>query len=446
MNANFNYTEPVGQRGQLQFSYSPSYSKSKADQQTFSYDAAGDKYSEFEPNLSNKFENTTVTQNGGISYRLGQSRDNQFAVGVNLQHSTLKSDRIYPSVSQVDQSFTNLLPNLQWRTRLSQHARFNLFYRASTNFPSVSQLQDVVNNSNELRKSVGNPDLKQSYSHFVSARYMFTNTQKGQSFFANLFLQAQQNYISTATYTAVLGDSTIQGGNILKKGAQLTKPVNLDGYKSLRTFFTFSQPVKFIKSNINLNTGFSYSRLPALINAVRSVTDNYTFNAGIVVASNISEYIDFNLSYNANFNTAKSTAIGATSSHYVNQAAGVQFNLLSKAGWFLQNDLSNQSYSGLSGGYNQSFWLWNAGVGKKFLKNKQGELKLTVFDLLKQNQSISREVTPTYIIDSQSQVLRQYFMLTFTYSLKNFGKAPAGNSQRRGGGGNGGGRGFGPGY
>ncbi len=445
LNANFNYTEPVGQKGQLQFSYSPAYSKSNADQQTYSYDAAGDKYSDFEPNLSNKFENTTLTQNGGISYRLGQSRDNQFAVGVNLQHSSLKSDRTYPTISQVDQSFTNLLPNLQWRTRLSQHARFNLFYRASTNFPSVTQLQDVVNNSNELRKSVGNPDLKQSYSHYVSARYMFTNTQKGQSIFANLFLQTQQNYISTATYTAVLGDSTIQGGNILKKGSQLTKPVNLNGYKSLRTFLTFSQPVKFIKTNVNLNTGFTYSRFPALINDVRSVTDNYAINAGIVLASNISEYVDFNLSYNAAFNTAKSTAVGAATSRYVNQSAGVQFNLLSKNGWFLQNDLSNQSYSGLSGGYNQSFWLWNAGVGKKFLKKKQGELKLTVFDLLKQNQSISREVTSTYITDSQTQVLQQYFMLTFTYSLKNFGKAPVNNS-RRGWEGGGGGRGFRPGY
>ena len=61
------------------------------------------------------------------------------------------------------------------------------------------------------------------------------------------------------------------------------------------------------------------------------------------------------------------------------------------------------------------------GIGKKFLKNKAAELKLSVFDLLKQNQSISRTVEANYIEDTQSQVLQQYFMLTFTYSLKNFG-------------------------
>jgi hypothetical protein len=67
--------------------------------------------------------------------------------------------------------------------------------------------------------------------------------------------------------------------------------------------------------------------------------------------------------------------------------------------------------------------LWNAAIGKKFLKNKVGELKLSVFDLLKQNQSIVRTVDARFIEDSQSQVLQQYFLLTFTYNLKNFGVA-----------------------
>jgi len=96
---------------------------------------------------------------------------------------------------------------------------------------------------------------------------------------------------------------------------------------------------------------------------------------------------------------------------------------LSKKGWFVQNDLSYTGYSGLGAGYNQQFVLWNAGIGKKFLKNQAGELKLSVFDLLKQNQSITRTVDPSFIEDVRNQVLQQYFLLTFTYKLKNFGTA-----------------------
>ena len=100
---------------------------------------------------------------------------------------------------------------------------------------------------------------------------------------------------------------------------------------------------------------------------------------------------------------------------------------MSKSGWFIQNDVTNQTYSGLSGGLNQSFWLWNAAIGKKFLKKQAAEIKLSVFDLLKQNQSIVRTVTGTYIEDAQNEVLQQYFMLTFSYSLKNFGTPARGN-------------------
>jgi hypothetical protein len=77
--------------------------------------------------------------------------------------------------------------------------------------------------------------------------------------------------------------------------------------------------------------------------------------------------------------------------------------------------------------------LWNVSAGKKFLSKQRGELKVTVFDLLKQNQSVSRTVDALYIEDVQTVVLQQYFMLTFTYSLRNFGKPAANNRAGVGG-------------
>ena len=416
------YTEPIGKKGQLQIDYNPSFQKNKADQQTYLFD--GSKYTQFDTTLSNRFDNTITTHNAGISYRLSPSKDEQFSVGVNFQHSNLESQRIFPTTTNVDQSFTNFLPNAMWRKKLSAYSNIRVFYRASTNFPSVTQLQDVVNLSNPLRVSSGNPELKQSYTHFLASRFSYTNTKTSRSFFANIFLQSAGDYISNAIFVAQK-DSVIQQGIVLNKGSQLTKPVNLDGYRNLRTFFTYSMPIKVLKTTVNLNAGFTYAKLPGQVNYIPTVTDNYTYNGGIVLASNISEYIDFNLSYNANFNDARTTGGTISTSNYVNQAIGGTLNLLNKKGWFIQNDISSQSYSGLSGGLDQRYTLWNAAIGKKFLKNRAGELKLSVFDLLKENQSITRTVTGTEITDSQSEVLQQYFMLTFTYNLKNFGKAKA---------------------
>jgi hypothetical protein len=429
----FAYTEPLSKKAQIQFEYTPAVQKNNANQQTFNYD--GVKYSVFDNTLSNKFENTITTNNGGVSYRFAKSRDEQLSFGLNAQHSKLESDRVYPTATRVNQTFANLLPNAMYRKKIGKYSNVRVFYRASTTFPSINQLQDVVNLNNPLRVSSGNPNLKQSYTNFLSGRYSYTNTKNSKSFFANLILQTAADFISSGTFVARNGDSTIQNGIVLKRGSQLTKPVNLDGYKTIRTFFTYSMPLKFIKTTVNLNAGYSYNRLPGFINNKNTITNSYAYNTGVVFGSNISEFVDFNISYNANFNNSNTTNTTGTSTRFVNQAAGLQLNLLNKKGWFIQNDVFGNKFSGLSAGFNQSFWLWNAAIGKKILKKQAGELKLSVFDLLKQNQSLVRTVTGTYIEDAQTQVLQQYFMLTFTYKLKNFG-TPArqsngdGNRQR----------------
>lgn len=330
----------------------PSVQKNKADQQAFLLDNG--KYSLFDSTLSNKFDNTITTNNAGISYRYSPGKDEQLFFGASYQNTKLESQRIFPTTSSVHQSFSNILPNAMWRKKISKSSNIRIMYRASTSFPTVNQLQDVVNLSNPLSVSSGNPGLKQSYTNLLSTRYTYTNSKTSRSFFANIFLQTAANYISNATYIAS-ADSTIQQGIILKRGSQLTKPVNLNGYTSFRSFFTYSMPIKAIKTNINLNAGFSYSNLPGLLNNLKTTTGNYTYNAGIVFASNISEYVDFNLSYSANFNDAKTRSATLSTSNYINQAAGLQLNLLDKKGWFIQNDVSNQSYSGLSAGLNQSY-------------------------------------------------------------------------------------------
>jgi hypothetical protein len=419
---NFAYTEPIGKKGQLQVNYNPSFTKSKADQETYQFNNSDQKYSLFDTALSNKFTNNYATQNGGISFRKGD-RDQQISLGINFQYSKLSSDQQFPATGSIAKPFASFLPNLQFRKKLSLRSNLNIFLRTSVSPPSISQLQNVYNVNNPLVIRIGNPDLKQQYTSSLIARYTFTNTQKGQSFFANLFLQKTNDYIASSVYHAQ-NDSVLAPTVTLLSGGQLTVPVNLDGYWSARSLFTFGQPVKFIRSNLNLNAGVTYSRLPGLIDKQKLLTDNYNYSVGAVIASNVSEHVDFNLSYNANFNIIA----GQPANDQVSQTLGVQFNLLSKTGWFFQNDLNNQTYNYKGDLPDQSFWLWNISAGKKFLKQQKGELKLTVFDLLKQNQAISRTVTEAYVEDTQSRVLQQYFMVTFTYKLKNFG-APKTNNK-----------------
>jgi hypothetical protein len=143
----------------------------------------------------------------------------------------------------------------------------------------------------------------------------------------------------------------------------------------------------------------------------------------VALVSNISEYVDYNISYNAGINNAKIKSTVTTNNNYINHNFNITLNMLSKKGWFIQNDLAAQIYTGLSGGLDRNFTIWNASIGKKFFKNNAGELKVSAYDILNQNQSVYRTITNTYIEDAESKVLRRYFMLTFSYNLKNFGNA-----------------------
>jgi len=451
-NYSFNlvYTEPVGKKTQLQANYNPAFQTSTADQQTFFYDKSDSKYSILDSSLSNVFNNTYNTQNAGITIRNGD-RNNMLAAGVSYQYSELKSDETFPQSGQIDNTYSNFLANAFARFKFSSKSNLRVIYRGSVSPPSVTQLQNVINNSNPLFLTTGNPDLQQQYSNRLILRYNYTNAAKSKTFFANIFVQSTNNYVANATYIAKK-DSALSPTVTLFKGSQLSKPVNLNGYLSARSFFTFGLPLQFIKSNLNWNAGVGYARQPGMIDNVNNISNNFNYNLGAVLASNISEYVDFTLSYSANINTVKNTLQPNMNQNYFTSSTGVSANLLSKSGWFFNNSVANQSYTGLiSSTMNQNYWLWNIAVGKKFLKNQDGELRLSVFDLLKQNKSIVVNVTDSYIQNVQNQVLQQYFMLTFTYKLKNFGKGKPQNDEKDrefrhfGGPGFGGGGGRGPG-
>jgi hypothetical protein len=65
--------------------------------------------------------------------------------------------------------------------------------------------------------------------------------------------------------------------------------------------------------------------------------------------------------------------------------------------------------------------LWNASISKQVLKFNRGELKFSARDLLNKNIGISRNTNNNYIEDSRVLTLRQFFLLSFTYSLSKTG-------------------------
>jgi len=81
----------------------------------------------------------------------------------------------------------------------------------------------------------------------------------------------------------------------------------------------------------------------------------------------------------------------------------------------------------------------------QFLKKNIASLRFQAFDLLNENTGITRSVSGNQIIDTRTNRLGRYFMLTFTLRLQKFAGSPqkggrGGGGKRGGGFGGGGGR------
>ncbi len=421
LSGNVVYTEPVSDKGQVMVNYSPSYTSNKSDKETFDMDPAENAYDNLNTLLSNKFDNTYTTHRGGLSYRYNTGKLHLMA-GINGQYATLEGTQEFPYSFGLTRDFKSLLPGAMLNYRFDKGRNLRIMYRTSTDAPSISQLQNIVDNSNPLLLKTGNPDLKQDYEHRFIVRYGVTNAKTAHSFFVFMMGNFASNYIANATFIPEK-DTTFGNGLVVNRGSQLTLPVNLDGYVNARSFVTYGMPVNLVKSNLNLNGGVSYTRAPALINNLPNFTNTYNFNAGLTIGSNISENVDFTLAYSGNYNIAENTLQTDLDNTYYLQNTSLRFNWILLGGVVFNTTLNHTLYSGLTQSFNQSFLLWNAGLGYKFLKNKSLELKLTVYDILNQNRSIGQSVTDTYIEESTTDVLQRYFMLNLTYTLRNFKKA-----------------------
>ncbi|MCF0052324.1 outer membrane beta-barrel protein [Dyadobacter sp. LJ53] len=429
LGGNLIYTEPIGKNSQLQFNYGLTVSNSDSKKETYNMSFDENTYSDLDSLLSNTFDNRYVTNRAGIGYRY---RKNSWSAnfGLDFQNTGLYSQQLAPVNAKVDQSFTNLLPNFMLSYRSKTGTQFRTFFRSSTNQPSISQLQNVIDNSNPLALTAGNPDLKQEYRNMFNVRYSLAGAERPYSLNAMVFVTQTNNAIVNSTLIAQ-EPTEVADGIVLERGAKFTKPVNVDGSWNARTFLAYGKPIAPLKLNVNLTTGFNYVRSPGLINNISNYSNTYAVSQGLVVSSNVSEKLDFTVSYSGNYNIVRNTIQPNLNNNYYTQGITGRVNWIFGKGFVVQSDISNQSYRGLGQGFNQNFTLWNASVGKKFLKNNAGELKLTVFDILKQNNSITRNVTETYVQDVTNRVLTQYAMLTFTYTLRNFGKAPAPENNRR---------------
>jgi hypothetical protein len=211
-------------------------------------------------------------------------------------------------------------------------------------------------------------------------------------------------------------------------GGRITTYDNVDGIFSTNANMAWGFPVKFGKTRaqLNLNTAASYSKTINILNGDENKIDNYLVNQSVSISYFYKELLDFNLRGGINWNQRKASLQQQQNTEYIDYTASFEVNAFLPKGFTIGNDVDFTANTGRGAAFSPTYWLWNASIAKTFLKNNKGELKLTVFDLLKQNTGVTRTANANYIEDTRYSVLQQYFMLTFSYNLSKFGAMQGG--------------------
>lgn len=419
VSANAMYTEPLfGKSTLLSVNYLANMNHNSTDKKTYDYAVLTNDYSLLDSLLSNKFDNDYFTQRAGFGIMWQKDKMN-FQAQLNYQQAQLKADEDFPTDFTMKYKFYNLLPSMMFRWNIDDKTRIRLFYRTNTNSPSVTQLQNVLDNSNATQLSIGNPDLKQQYNHTLNFHFSTMGSSFSNMFMTMLAFSYRNNYIGNSIFIASK-DTTVD--NIkLASGSQLTRPVNLDGYWTSVAFLNYGFPVRLISSNVNLSLGSIITSTPSLLNNLKNTSNSYNLNSGIFIGSNISQDLDFSLSTRYNYNITKNSLRTDQNNDYYNITSGASLKWIIWEGFFVSGDYNYTFYNNsTTSPKTTEYSLLNLSIGKKFFHN-MAELKLTCYDVLKQNKSIETTVTDYYKEYVQNDVLKQYITLSFTYNLRIFG-------------------------
>lgn len=437
----FTYTEPIAKNAQVSFQYRASYENEERDKKSY---ITGNDFviGDRQPNdaLSNSYRSGYLRQNVGPGIRYSKER-NTFIANVYYQRSALDGEVVKANMTDdpaVKHSYNNVTYFMMGQLNINRENSLRLFVSSYTDNPSVSDLQNVYDVSDAQNITRGNQNLNPAYSHNIRFHYTNSNVEKGRTFMWMFSFQAIQDYNATHLVQNP-GAMTIDDKSYTPN--YYSMPVNLDGYRSLRTHVSYGFPIGFLKSNFNVMAGVIYSNIPSILGGTvvsdgtieggaRNDTHNMGYDARAVLGSNISENVDFTLSWNGTYNEATNSYDGSkVKNRYFNHTASANMKFVFPLGFTFTASAAYTQYLGFTNNYDDSYLLCNAWIGKKVFRNQRGEVMVGVNDLFNQNRSFVRSTGSGWTQNATNSVIGRYYMVQFSYNLRRFGKKGSRNIQ-----------------
>lgn len=405
---NFQYSEPLTDSLSIRVQLLADYDKILEDKKTYDFDASTNSYSD----LNELYSNFTTTSNFQIAPKAGFNiNKKKFNLRVSTGTYMISVDHysLYTgTTTQLTKNYIIPEGTVNFNYQFSKNKRFYFFYDRRFSIPKGYQVLPVVNLENPLNTLTGNPNLDAGKSHEFNMNY------------SNYDFKSRSGYYlySNGTYN----DNQIINTSIFdSNGRRLTTYTNISGTYRTSLGLYWNKEYKKEAHTYGVNFGFysNFSLDKGYTNTQLYEAETFGFSPSLRFNYDYGELLSIRPSYNLNLNSTNYS--NSTLNSVSNKLHNVKIEITNKwpKKWVIGNDFGYSYNSNISPGFKKDFYLWNTSLSYQFLKDNMS-FKIKVYDILDQNQSASRYITPTAVIDTENTVLKRYAMFSLQYKFQEF--------------------------
>jgi hypothetical protein len=408
INSLLTYTEPLWKNTFLVLNYRLNLSQNNAERNTYGKNGSG-KYENIIDTLSNHFIFNTTGHQGGFNVRYNVKKVN-FSVGTGLGNSVYHMTNLDDNTNR-QVSFTNFVPSVTFNYTPKQQRRINFTYNGTTRNPTLQQIQPLVDNINPQYITIGNPDLKQSFTHNFSFRASDYKVLKSKS------MSISANY--SFTENAISNSSDVDQTNY----KTINKAINVSGNYNFNAYLSYG--FDLVPSlNVGLNAGPSMNRYVNVVNKVTNSTESKGVNLGMYAGYWADKWINFWLNANANYSNSVSSIQPNVKTAYwqYNTYSNVQLKF-KKLKTYVDIGIQATIFQKTAAfAAQQDSWILSPSIRQIISKDDKWELKLAVNDLLNQNRGLSRNVTSNFRTETINETIQRYVLFSLVYNFSKNGK------------------------
>ena len=382
------------------------------------YDKDQSRYSEYD-NYTHELELTWRRTTNNYNLNLGVMFQPQ---SQKLTYQHLGLDTV------AKRSVSNITPTLDFRYRFNKQKSLRLNYRGRTSQPSMENMLPIVDDTDPLNISMGNPYLKPSFTQNFSLRYNNYIQKHFNSIMAFINYSNTRNSVSNmVTYDE-------------KTGGRLVQPQNINGNWNINSAFMYNTSIDTANVwNVNSFTNVRYVNSVNYVNLDRDDTaeKNYTRTTTLGQRLGFSYrngWLEVELNGNVDYTINKNKLQPNSNMNTWNFQYGTDITITAPWGTGFSTSAHMSSRRGYAdAAANTNEFIWNAQISQSLLDGRPLTISLQFFDILHQRSSFSRAIDANSRRDTWYNSINSYAMLHVIYRFTAFGGMQARQQQREGG-------------